>query len=128
MKCYLLIDIELFDKPKIIVKLLLSFENHRHEVREISDFREFPKVFLSFYRKTLGNPRKSDTSLTSRWFSKLRRCLTIIFGLLYSSTSILSIAVLFIRIGTEYMSLLARYRPEGKSSKNADLKKTFLYE
>ena len=39
-------DVELFSKPKIIVKLLLSFENHHLEVREISDFRGFPKVFL----------------------------------------------------------------------------------
>ena len=31
-------DVELFDKPKIIVKLHLSFENHHLEVRVIPDF------------------------------------------------------------------------------------------
>ena len=39
-------DVGLFSKPKIIVKLLLSFENHHLEVREISNFRGFSKVFL----------------------------------------------------------------------------------
>ena len=60
------IDVGLFNKPKIIVKLLLSFENHHLEVGGILDFRGFPKVFLGVTgvspvtpRKTLGNPRKS---------------------------------------------------------------------
>ena len=41
-------DVGLFGKPKNIAKLLLSFENHHFEVREIPDFRKFPKVFLWF--------------------------------------------------------------------------------